>query len=108
MRRWRGGTIPDVAEAVEGPRRLSADPAAARRLLDLVPGVPTPVCGRDEVGAGKMWDSNSMIARLIARSGVDAEPVRPPAGGRAPGWRAGVVPARRRRGPTGRGSPAPP
>lgn len=96
VRRWREGVIPDVDEAVESPRRLSADPAAARRILGLVPGVPTPVWGRDELGAGEMWNSNSMIAWLVARGGVDAEPVRPPAGGRAPGWCAGVVLARRR------------
>jgi hypothetical protein len=33
LRRWRDGVIPDVAEAVESPRRLSDDPEQARRLL---------------------------------------------------------------------------
>src|SRR5687767_10294045 len=28
VRRWRNGVIPDVAEAVESPRRVSADPNA--------------------------------------------------------------------------------
>jgi hypothetical protein len=37
VRRWREGTIPDIAEAVESPQRLSEDPACARRLLALVP-----------------------------------------------------------------------
>src|SRR6266542_326983 len=46
VRRWRDGVIPDVAEAVDSPRRLSDDPDSARRLLDLVPQVPTPVWGR--------------------------------------------------------------
>jgi hypothetical protein len=95
IRRWRGGVIPDIDEAVESPRRLTDDPAAARRVLDLVPSVPTPVWGRDDLGAGEMWNSNSTIAWLIARVGLDAESIRPPAGGRAPGWRAGVVVARR-------------
>src|SRR6266487_5313172 len=45
LRRWRDGVIPDVAEAVESPRRLSDDPEQARRLLALVPAVPTPVWG---------------------------------------------------------------
>jgi len=99
VRRWRGGVIPDVAEAVESPRRLSDDPAVARRLLELVPLVPTPVWGRDELGAGDMWNSNSMVAWLIASSGIEAEEIRPPAGGRAPGWRAGVLLARRAGGP---------
>ena len=84
-----------VFEAVESPRRLTADPGMSRRLLDLVPFVPTPVWGRDELGAGEMWNSNSFISWLIASSGLDAESIRVPAGGRAPGWRAGLVVARR-------------
>ncbi len=43
IRRWRDGVIPDVAEAVESPHRLSEDADCARRLLALVPQVPTPV-----------------------------------------------------------------
>jgi len=95
VRRWRGGVIPDVAEAVDSPRRLSADPDCARRLLDLVPEVPTPVWGRDELRTGEMWNSNSLISWLIARSGLDVESIQLPAGGRAPGWRSGIVMARR-------------
>jgi hypothetical protein len=95
VRRWRDGTIDDIAEAVESPHPLSDDPDCARRLLELVPQVPTPVWGRDELAAGEMWNSNSVISWLIARSGLDVEAVRPPAGGRAPGWRAGLVVARR-------------
>jgi hypothetical protein len=95
VRRWRDGVIPDVGEAVESPRRLSDDLACARRLLELVPQVPTPVWGRDELRAGEMWNSNSLIAWLIARAGLDVESIQPLAGGRAPGWRAGVVIARR-------------
>jgi hypothetical protein len=96
VRRWRGGSIPDVEEAVESPQRLTDDPDVARRVLDLAPDAPTAVWGRDELGAGEMWNSNSLIAWLIAGSGVPAESIRPPAGGRAPGWRAGLVVARRR------------
>jgi hypothetical protein len=95
VRRWRDGVIPDVGEAVESPRRLSDDLACARRLLELVPQVPTPVWGRDELRAGEMWNSNSLISWLIARAGLAVESIQPPAGGRAPGWRAGVVIARR-------------
>jgi hypothetical protein len=36
IRVWRNGHIPDVAEAVGGPVRLSGDEAHARRVLDLV------------------------------------------------------------------------
>ncbi len=57
--------------------------------------VPTPVWGRDELATGEMWNSNSVIAWVIARSGIDTESLRPPAGGRAPGWQAGLVAARR-------------
>jgi hypothetical protein len=95
VRRWRDGVIPDIAEAVESPLRLSEDPDCARRLLDLVPLVPTPVWGRDELRTGEMWNSNSLISWLIARSGLDAESIRLPLRGRAPGWRAGIVTARR-------------
>ena len=95
IRRWREGVIPDITEAVESPQRLSDDPDCARRLLELVPYVPTPVWGRDELRTGEMWNSNSLISWLLARSGLDAESVRPPLGGRAPGWHAGLVMARR-------------
>jgi hypothetical protein len=95
VRRWRDGCISDIAEAVESPRRLSADRECARRLLELVPQVPTPVWGRDELGAGEMWNSNSTISWLLARSGVDVESIPLPAGGRAPGWSAGIVIAHR-------------
>jgi hypothetical protein len=95
VRRWRGGVIPDVDEAVESPQRLTEDPEVARRVLDLVADVPTAVWGRDELRAGEMWNSNSLIAWLIARCGLAAESIHVPARGRAPGWRAGLVVARR-------------
>jgi hypothetical protein len=95
IRRWRDGRIPDIDEAVDSPRRLTDDEARAQRVLDLVPQVPTPVWGRDELKTGDMWNSNSVIAWLIARSGIDTESCHPPAGGRAPGWQAGLVVARR-------------
>jgi hypothetical protein len=96
VRRWLGGEIPDVAEAVESPERLTADPEIARRVLDLVPEVPTPVWGRDELRAGEMWNSNSLISWLVVRSGLSLASIRPPVGGRAPGWDSGIAVARRR------------
>jgi hypothetical protein len=95
LRRWRDGVIPDVSEAVDSPCRLTDDPGISRRILDLVPLVPTPVWGRDELGAGEMWNSNSFISWLIASSGLDAASIHVPAGGRAPGWHAGIAVARR-------------
>ena len=95
VRRWRDGVIPDVGEAVESPVRLTDDPVVGRRILDLVPAVPTLVWGRDESRVGEMWNSNSLISWLITRSGLDVDSVHVPSGGRAPGWHAGVVVARR-------------
>jgi hypothetical protein len=95
IRLWRGGRIPDVAEAVDSPRRLTDDEARGRRVLDVVHQIPTPVWGRDELATGEMWNSNSVIAWTLARSGIAAESIQPPAGGRAPGWQAGLVAARR-------------
>jgi hypothetical protein len=91
IRRWRDGVIPDLAEAVDSPQRLTDGLDAARLLLDLVPKVPTPVWGRDELAAGEMWNSNSLISWLIVRSGLDVDSIHIPAGGRAPGWRAGIA-----------------
>jgi hypothetical protein len=83
IRLWRGGDIPDIAEAVDSPRRLSDDEECARHLLDVAPQVPTPVWGRDELGVGEMWNSNSVTAWIVSSSGLDAAPIKPPAGGRA-------------------------
>jgi hypothetical protein len=94
IRLWLGGNIPDVAEAVDSPQRLTTDEDRARNVLGVVAQVPTPVWGRDELGTGEMWNSNSVIAWVIARSGIDAASVQPPTGGRAPGWQAGLLVAR--------------
>ena len=97
IRRWRDGAIPDVAEAVVGPREVSQDWGRAQHLLDLVPRVPALTWGRDESSAGEMWNSNSITSWLLARSGCDTGTLAPPAGGRAPGWSAGLVVAARER-----------
>ncbi len=94
VRRWLGGEIPDVAEAVESPRTLTDDPVVAQRVLDLVPLVPTPTWGRDELGTGEMWNSNSLSSWLLVSAGLDIAQVPLPVGGRAPGWDAGVAVAR--------------
>jgi len=97
IRAWRNGLIPDLDRAVESPRRLSHDPAQAARVLSLLPEAPLLTWGRDEIGCGEMWNSNSLASWLLARSGHDLATVGPPAGGRAPGWRAGVFLAGRDR-----------
>ena len=95
IRRWRDGHIPDIGFAISSPERVSSDPTCASRLLDLVPVVPPLVWGRDERHTGEMWNSNSVIAWLLARSGIEAEEIQPPPRGRAPGWHAGLVVASR-------------
>ena len=115
LRCWRDGSIPDLAEAVGGARRLTTDPQVARRLLESVATVPTYVWGRDELHAGEMWNCNSVIAWLIARAELPADVLSPPERGRAPGWDAGLEAARRSGAPqretgepAGAGSPATP
>ena len=93
VHRWLDGVIPDLNEAVDSPRQLSHDLGQAERLLEVVPEVPTLVWGRDELKAGEMWNSNSIISWMIARIGLNADSIEPPAGGRAPGWKAGVLAA---------------
>jgi hypothetical protein len=95
IRCWLDGVIPDLGEAVDSPQRLTEDEASCRRVLSLAPHVPTPVWGRDELQAGEMWNSNSLISWLLVRSGLEVESVSIPSGGRAPGWDAGIVVARR-------------
>jgi hypothetical protein len=95
VRRWRGGTIGDVAEAVGGARPIRSDAASARALLALVPLVPALTWGRDELHAGEMWNSNSLVSWVLAGSGHDLTAVGPPDSGRAPGWQAGLVLAAR-------------
>ena len=91
VRCWRDGVIPDLEEAVESPQRLTDDEAAARRVVELVRAVPTPVWGRDELDAGEMWNSNSLISWLVVRADLPRDSVRVPQNGRAPGWEAGIA-----------------
>ena len=95
VRCWRDGVIPDLAEAVESPQQLTTDAETARHVLELAPLVPAAVWGRDEQRAGEMWNSNSVVSWLLARAGLPVEVIRLPARGRAPGWHAGIVVARR-------------
>jgi len=91
MRCWPGGRIPDLDEAVDGPRRTTEDAATVELLLEVLAAVPPLTWGRDELGAGEMWNSNSAVSWALARSGHDMGAIAPPTGGRAPGWRSGLV-----------------
>jgi hypothetical protein len=95
VRRWRDGVIPDIAEAVSSPVRVTDDPVRASRVLDLAPSLPALVWGREESGTGEMWNSNSVISWLLASAGLDPGGIQPPPRGRAPGWRAGIAMAAR-------------
>ena len=91
VRCWRNGVIPDLEEAVGSGVRVGQDLARARHLLELVPQVPALTWGRDELHTGEMWNSNSLVAWLLARSDHEVGSIHPPANGRAPGWSAGLV-----------------
>jgi len=94
IRRWPNGVIPDLPYAIASPVRIADEPDVVQQVLDLVPFVPTPVWGRDELHAGEMWNSNSVIAWVLASAAVDTKVGRPPGNGRAPGWDAGLLAAR--------------
>jgi hypothetical protein len=96
VRCWEGGTIPDLDHAVGGARVVPTDAARLSRLLSLTAAFPAFTWGRDEQHAGEMWNSNSLISWLLAVSGHEADDVTLPRDGRAPGWDAGLVVARRR------------
>lgn len=93
VRCWPKG-VTAYEHAVESPLRLTRDPAVAARILETVHDVPTPVWGRDDLGAGEMWTCNSLTSWLLGRAGLTGS-IRPPIGGRAPGWDAGLRVARR-------------
>lgn len=93
LRCWPGGRIPDLEFETTAPVILSRSEEVAERLAELAPHVPMLVWGRDESGYGDMWNSNSVIAWLLARAGIDPSRLGPPDGGRAPGWRAGLMAA---------------
>jgi hypothetical protein len=97
IRCWRNGLIPDLQYAVDGPVELTRDEPLVRAVVDSVPSVPTPTWGRDELRAGEMWNSNSVVAWILAVTGLAMNAGEPPPHGRAPGWHAGITIATRRK-----------
>jgi hypothetical protein len=91
VRCWTGGTIPDLHAAVGGPVRITDDPALVGRAVAAVAKVPAATWGRDELHAGEMWNSNSVVSWVLASTGLLAAAGGPPPRGRAPGWDAGVT-----------------
>ena len=88
VRLWPGGVIPDLAEAVTSVVVATTE-AQTRGLLAAGGRVPALTWGRDELGLGEMWTSNSVVAWLLATSGHAVGAIPLPAGARAPGWDAG-------------------
>ncbi len=93
VRCWSDGVLPDRAFAVESPIAFSLAARDAQALLARVAEVPRYVWGRDALGIGDMWNSNSLVSWLLETAGIDAARVAPPLGGRAPGWAAGIAAA---------------
>jgi hypothetical protein len=91
VRCWPGGCIPDLDEAVGPPHRVSDDAAQVGAVLHVLRAVPPLTWGRDMLGTGDMWNSNSLVSWALARTGHDMRHIAPPRHGRAPGWRAGLV-----------------
>lgn len=95
VRAWKDGVIADARYAVDSPVLVSNASSSAAEVLELAAAVPGHVWGRDSLGLGEMWNSNSVISWLLTRAGIDALDISPPIGGRAPGWLTGVLVAQR-------------
>lgn len=95
VRRWLVGEIPDLPHAVASPVPITVSDSEIRHVLDLLPLVPTPVWGRDELHTGEMWNSNSVTSWVLAKAGLLSAAGHPPRNGRAPGWDAGIAAAGR-------------
>jgi len=95
VRCWPDGLIPDLAEAPLPAHRVSQEPSQVASVLRVLRQVPALTWGRDELRSGDMWNSNSLVSWALARTGHDMRRIAPPEGGRAPGWRAGLVLAER-------------
>jgi hypothetical protein len=90
VRCWPDGCIPDLDEAVDPPTRVNNDAERATAILRVLQEIPRLTWGRDELGAGEMWNSNSLVSWALARTGHDLAVITPPVNGRAPGWAAGL------------------
>ncbi len=98
VRCWPGGSVPDLAWAVER-RRATTDPQVAAALLAAAPGVPVRTWGGRARGDRDMWTSNSVVAWLLAAAGLDPPASRAAAGlpcsGLGRGRASGARPTRR-------------
>ena len=88
------GSLPDREYAPEAPTRMEFTLGSAEQVRECLLLVPGHVWGRDALGVGDMWNSNSLIAWLLVSAGCDVRGIHPPAGGEAPGWAAGIAAAK--------------
>jgi hypothetical protein len=95
VRRWRDGVIADADQAVNSPQILSDDPRLARRLLDLVGDLPSPIWGRDELGTG--GDVELQLGDRLAAGKQRPPDGRDPSPGRWARAGMGSRPGRRRK-----------
>ena len=101
VRCWADGTIPDLDYAVGAAKRLDVASDSAPSILQSARTLPAFTWGRDVLHTGDMWNSNSVVAFVLATSGYEADALHPPGDGRAPGWHAGIVAAGQANASTG-------
>ena len=66
----RGGVIPDVAEAVASPVRITSDESDGRRLLHLLPQVPAPVWAAGIAMAGQQLGRDAQQTPMRGQDGT--------------------------------------
>ena len=75
---------------MQSPIRLMSDGAHAQSSIEVLASASKLMLGRDELGAGPMWNFDSIAAWVLTRSQIDAEAVQPPSGGKTRGWSARI------------------
>lgn len=92
VRCWEDGIIPDL-EFATTPLPVGEAADTAERVVAAVDAIPAHRWGRDDLGVGEMWNSNSVISFVLATAGVPVVDLDPPTDGRAPGWTSGIAAA---------------
>ena len=87
---FEAAALPDEGWAIGEPLRLSKEPEVVRRVVELRREIPAYTWGRRRRGHSEMWTSDSAVAWLLGRAGIEVGAIVAPPGTRAPGWRAGI------------------
>ncbi|WHU48014.1 hypothetical protein QNM97_03150 [Gordonia sp. L191] len=94
VRCWRARVIDDLGSALADHVVAVADDVAAL-IVAAVADVPALTWGRRPSGTAEMWNSNSMVAWLLATAGILAADGTDipglPTHCRAPGWGTGLT-----------------